>query len=123
MPWLSIEFFVIGLAMMIFYGGMRAVANREYVTVRFGIFGMRVLRIPIADIKEVNVHEFSALRDFGGMGIRFNGQMKAYFLRGSRGVKITTLNEKQYLIGSDHPEELNAVMKALLSVKTNIQIK
>jgi len=43
--------------------------------------------------------------------------MKAYFLRGSRGVKITTLNEKQYLIGSDQPEELNAVMKAF--VKTN----
>ena len=117
MPWLSIEFFVIGLAMMIFYGGMRAVANREYVTVRFGIFGMRVLRIPIADITEVNVHEFSALRDFGGMGIRSNGHMTGYFLRGSRGVKITTLNEKQYLIGSDQPEELNAVMKAF--VKTN----
>jgi hypothetical protein len=43
--------------------------------------------------------------------------MTGYFLRGSRGVKITTLNEKQYLIGSDQPEELNAVMKAF--VKTN----
>jgi len=40
--------------------------------------------------------------------------MTAYFLRGSRGVKITTINEKQYLIGSDHPDELNAVLKALV---------
>jgi len=122
-PWMTIEFFVIGLAMMVFYGGMRTLVNREYLTVRFGMFGLRVLRIPVSNIKEVVVHEFSAFRDFGGMGIRSNGYMTGYFLRGSRGVKITTLNEKQYLIGSDHPEELNAVMKAFLSVKTNILIK
>ena len=116
-PWMTIEFIVIGLAMMAFYGGMRTLANREYLTVRFGIFGIRVLRIPITNIKEVNVHEFSALRDFGGIGIRSNGHMTGYFLRGSRGVKITTLNDKQYLIGSDHPDELNSVMRAF--VKTN----
>jgi hypothetical protein len=108
---------------MIFYGGMRTVVNREYLTVCYGMLGIRVLRIPITNIKEVNVHEFSALRDFGGMGIRFNGQMKAYFLRGSRGVKITTLNEKQYLIGSDHPDELNAVMKAFVQTKGNSVLK
>jgi hypothetical protein len=122
-PWMTIEFFAIGLAMMVFYGGMRTLVNREYLTVRFGMFGFRVLRIPVSNIKEVVVHEFSAFRDFGGMGIRSNGHMTGYFLRGSRGVKITTTNEKQYLIGSDHPDELNAVMKAFVSVKTNIQAK
>ena len=122
-PWMTIEFVVIGLVMMAFYGGMRTLANREYLTVRFGIFGIRVLRIPITNIKEVNVHEFSAFRDFGGMGIRSNGQMKGYFLSGSRGVKITTLNDKQYLIGSDHPDELNAVMKALVRTNGNSSFK
>ena len=116
-PWMTIEFIVVGLAMMVFYGGMKTLVNRAYLTVRFGIFGLNVLRIPVSNIKEVVVHEFSAFRDFGGMGIRSNGHMTGYFLRGSRGVKITTLNEKQYLIGSDHPEELNAVMNAF--VKTN----
>jgi hypothetical protein len=113
-PWLTIEFLVVGLAIMIGYGGMRTLVNREYLTVRYGISGIRVLRIPITNIKEVTIHEFSAFRDFGGAGIRSNGKMTAYFLRGSRGVKITTINEKQYLIGSDHPDELNAVLKALV---------
>jgi hypothetical protein len=121
-PWMTIEFVVIGLAMTILYGGIRTMVNREYLTVRFGIFGIRVLRIPITNIKEVNVHEFSAFRDFGGMGIRSNGQMKAYFLRGSRGVKITTLNDKQYLIGSDHPDELNAVLKAVVKTSKKTEI-
>ena len=121
-PWMTIEFIVVGLAMMVFYGGMKTLVNRAYLTVRFGIFGLNVLRIPVSNIKEVVVHEFSAFRDFGGMGIRSNGHMTGYFLRGSRGVKITTLNEKQYLIGSDHPDELNSVMKAFVSVKTNIRI-
>jgi hypothetical protein len=122
-PWITVLFLIIGTALMIFYGGMRTVVNREYLTVCYGMLGIRVLRIPITNIKEVKVHEFSALRDFGGMGIRFNGQMKAYFLRGSRGVKITTLNEKQYLIGSDHPDELNAVMKAFVQTKGNSVLK
>jgi hypothetical protein len=56
------------------------------------------------------------------MGIRSNGQMKAYFLRGSTGVKITTLNDKQYLIGSDHPDELNAVLKAVVKTSKKTEI-
>ena len=96
-PWLTIEFLVIGVALKSGYSGMRTLVNREYITVRYRILGIKILRIGIAYIKEVNVQEFSAFRNFGGMGIRFNGQMKAYFLRGSRGVKITTINEKRYL--------------------------
>jgi hypothetical protein len=39
--------------------------------------------------------------------------MKAYFLTGNMGVKLTLSDGKRYLIGSDHPERLAAVIKAL----------
>jgi hypothetical protein len=111
-PWVSIELFVIGIGLSLFYGGMRTLVRRENVTVRFG--ALRVKLIPLAEIVQVEVHEFSAIRDFGGFGIRFNRQMTAYFLRGSRGVKLTTARGKQYLIGSDHPEILCAIIRLLV---------
>ena len=55
--------------------------------------------------------EYAPLKDFGGYGIRFGKGMKAYILRGTRGVKITTLNGKKYLVSSDHPERLLAVLQ------------
>ena len=36
--------------------------------------------------------------------------MKGYFFRGNRGVLIETESGKKYLIGSDHPERLAAVL-------------
>lgn len=65
------------------------------------------------DIATVEVHEFSPLKDFGGYGIRFNREMKAYYLHGTRGVKITVNGGKKYLIGSDRPEQLSTVIRAV----------
>ncbi len=65
------------------------------------------------DIAAVEIHEFSLLKDFGGYGIRFNREMKAYYLHGTRGVKITVNGGKKYLIGSDRPEQLSTVIRAV----------
>ena len=67
----------------------------------------------MSDITNIETHSFSPLKDFGGYGIRINREMKAYFLTGNMGVKLTLSDGKRYLIGSDHPERLAAVIKAL----------
>ena len=82
--------------------------------VRMGVLGVRLLTLETADIAEAVVHSFSPLRDFGGWGIRGNRQMKAYFFSGRRGVKVRTRRGKQYLVGSDRPERLAAVIGAAL---------
>jgi hypothetical protein len=38
--------------------------------------------------------------------------MKAYYLSGTRGIKFTMTNGKKYLIGSDHPEQMQAVVSS-----------
>lgn len=57
-------------------------------------------------------HAFNAVRDFGGYGIRANREMRAFFFQGERGVKVTTSDGRRYLIGSDHPARLAAVIEA-----------
>ena len=113
-PWLSILIALIGLALTTIYGGFRTSVTRNALTIRMGIWGIRLLKLKTTDISSVEVHSYSPLRDFGGYGIRFNKEMKAYFLRGNRGVKITTPAGKKYLIGSDHPERLAAAIDIII---------
>ncbi len=113
-PWLSLLFALIAVVFTLTYGGFRTLVTRENITMRMGILGIRVLGLKTADIAAAEVHTFAPLKDFGGYGIRFNREMKAYFLRGNRGVKITTRAGKRYLIGSDHAERLDAVIDAVI---------
>ncbi len=113
MPWLSVMFFFIALSSIVLYGGQRVMVNREEIIIRWGILGFKVLKLNVEEINQVEKHEFAPLRDFGGYGIRFNREMTAYYLRGSRGVKLTTRNGKKYLIGSDTVDNLAAVIGAV----------
>ena len=112
--WVSVLLVVIGILLIIPHGGQRTLSTPQEISVRWGIFGLRILRLKIPEIVEAAMHEFSPLKDFGGYGIRFNREMKAYYLRGTRGVKITMKNKKKYLIGSDYPEQIQAVLAALI---------
>ena len=103
---------LITIAIIVFvYGGQRTIITRQDLIVRWGLAGVKVLKQKTAEVSSVELHEFSPLKDFGGYGIRFNREMKAYYLRGHLGVKITMQNGKKYLIGSDQPERLLAVLK------------
>ena len=112
-PWVSLMLVLVALFLIMPYGGLRVIVTRENITIRFGIFGFRVLRLAMTEIAEVGTHRFSPLKDFGGYGIRFNREMSAYFLRGTRGVKITTVKGKKYLIGTDNAERLAAVISTI----------
>ncbi len=114
-PWLSVLMALVGIALVLPYGGFRTLVTREAVTVRMGMLGIRLLKLKIPDIASAELHSFQPLKDFGGYGIRFNGEMKAYYLRGNRGVKITTRAGKKYLIGTDHPERLATVISTIIS--------
>ena len=112
--WVSIVLIVVGAALIIPYGGQRTLVTRDEITVRWGIFGIPVLRLKTSDIIAAEDREFSPLRDFGGYGIRFNREMKAYYLRGNHGVTLTARDTKKYLIGSDKPADLLAVVREVI---------
>jgi hypothetical protein len=113
-PWASLILAGVGALLIIPNGGQRVIVKRDTVIIRWGIFGFRVLKLKMEEITAVELHEFSPLKDFGGYGIRFNREMKAYYMRGSLGVKLDTVNGKKYLIGSDNPENLLVVIKTIL---------
>ena len=113
-PWSGALVMAVGLILIIPHGGQRTLVTRDNLTVRWGIFGLKALKLDIADIDTAEIHEFSPLRDFGGYGIRFNREMKAYYTGGNTGVKITMLDGKKYLIGSYTPYHLQTVLEEIL---------
>ncbi|MBI4332395.1 MAG: DUF1648 domain-containing protein [Chloroflexi bacterium] len=111
-PWAAALLAALGVLLFLFNGGQRTAVTREEVRVRYGIPGLTVLRLAATNIASVKLHRFAPLRDFGGYGIRFNREMRAYFLSGNQGVLLTTAGGRKYLIGSNRPERLAAVIRA-----------
>lgn len=113
-PWASLILAAVGMFLVIPNGGQRISVTRDNVTIRWGIVGFTVLKLKMKEITGAELREFSPLKEFGGYGIRFNREMHAYYMRGSLGVKLDTISGKKYLIGSDHPENLLAVIQTIL---------
>ncbi len=111
--WVAIVLLTVGLLLAVMYGGQRTLVTHQGVSVRLGVFGIRLLSLSMPEIIKIEKHSFSPLKDFGGYGIRFNREMKAFFLRGNRGVKLTRSDGKVFLIGSDHPDQLEAAIKTI----------
>ena len=112
LPWLSILLILIGFGFITTYGGFRISVTGDSVAVKMGILGINLLKLKTAEITAVELHNFAPLHDFGGYGIRINSEMQAYFLKGDRGVLVSAAGGKRYLLGSDHPEQLAAVIDA-----------
>ncbi|MFC2062827.1 DUF1648 domain-containing protein [Chloroflexota bacterium] len=87
-PWVSVILIITGIILVIPHGGQRTIVTRQELTVRWGLVGIRVLRLKTQEIAGLDIHEFAPLKDFGGYGIRFNREMTAYYLRGTRGSRL-----------------------------------
>jgi hypothetical protein len=111
--WMSILFILIAAGMLLTYGGFHTTVTADTVSIKMGFLGISLLSLKTSEIVFANIHKFSPIRDFGGYGIRFNRDMQAFFLKGDAGVKITTTDGKQYLIGSGQPERLLAAISAV----------
>lgn len=115
--WFVVPIIVVAMAVALaLVGGLKVTVSEAGLRLVMGIFGLPLLRLDRRRIAEVAVQEFSPLADFGGWGIRWNRKMYGFFFHGHRGVCIRTREGKQYLIGSDHPERLAAVLQALQAV-------
>lgn len=60
--------------------------------------------IPWEDIDQIFVRKYSPILEYGGWGIRFGRNGKAYNLRGNYGIQIVKKDGKRLLIGTQQPE-------------------
>jgi hypothetical protein len=82
--------------------------------IRFFPFHLSFHRIAPEDIKEFEARTYRPLRDYGGWGIRYGREGKAYNVSGNRGVQLVLFDGKQLLIGSQRPDELTEALSLAL---------
>jgi len=116
---------IIAVAIGFLSGGLRVEVNDESVKVKWGGLRFRILRIPLDSIASIEVNSFRPMRDFGGWGIK-GGWTKnwkgvaGFFMSGTRGVLIQTKKGKKYLLGSDTPDRLAAVIRSRMECRATV---
>jgi len=74
--------------------------------VRFWPFILRPVRIPLHTLRHYERITYKPIRDYGGWGIRWGYQGKAYNMSGNEGVRLHFYNHEPLLIGSQQAKEL-----------------
>jgi len=83
------------------------------IYLKFVPFHFKFKYYPYGEIKSYEVTEYKPIREYGGWGIRYRLNGKAYNVYGNKGIQLTFKNNKKLLIGTQKPEEFYlAIQKA-----------
>lgn len=105
--------FDIGLLALFLAANLSTQVRDDGLYLRYFPFHLSFHRLPLENMAAVEAVTYSPLRDYGGWGIRYGRGGKAYNPTGNRGVRISYLNGRHILIGSQRPEELARAIESL----------
>ena len=104
--------FGLGLPALFFFGELVTEVRAAGIYLRFFPFQWTFRRIAFTEVKQFEIRTYHPSREYGGWGIRYGCQGKAYNVNGDRGVQIELLNGQRLLIGSQRAEELWRAIQA-----------
>ena len=91
----------------------RTTVSDAELTVTFGaLLPLYRRRIALREIASAEAVTYSPLAEYGGWGIRGWGRNVALNARGNRGVRLTLLDGRRILVGSQRPQELAEALAA-----------
>ena len=108
-----IIFIVFGILFPVFFLSIKLLTEVRYNGVYIKYFPFHLSFRKIASSHEVKVYEsriYSAMKEYGGYGIRFGKKGKAYNVSGNRGIQFELLNGKKILIGTQKPDDFLRAM-------------
>ncbi len=101
------------------FAGMRLLTrvDEHGLSVRFAPFHRTPLQIDLGGLRSVEARTYSALREFGGWGIRGRGKKRAYNVSGDRGVQLDFQDGRVLLIGSLRAGQLERAIRDHLAAR------
>ncbi len=76
-------------------------------------------RIPVTTIAKAAATTYRPIVDYGGWGVRGFPRVRAFNVRGSRGVLLEFHDGRRLMIGSQRPQELEAAIHERLAAARN----
>jgi hypothetical protein len=111
---------IFGLFFPALFYSIKLVTEVRYdgLYVRFFPLQFHSNKISYEEIKDYEIRTYSALKEYGGYGIRLGKEGKAYNVYGNRGIQIEFLDGKRLLIGSQQPEQFLQALQSVARKKT-----
>ena len=103
----------IGLPLLFYCARLVTEVRTDGIYVRFFPFHFSFLRFPFSSIKHYEARTYSPIGEYGGWGIRYSWNGKAYNVSGNQGVQLELENGKRVLIGSQRPLDLVSALRSL----------
>jgi len=113
----SISFIAILLTIVAFFiynTRLITTIKEEGISFAFIPLHFRSQFIAWKDINEVYIKEYDAISEYGGWGMKFSSQGKAYTVKGRYGLQLETVDGRKILIGTQKPIELELLILNLL---------
>ncbi|MCJ8164109.1 DUF6141 family protein [Pontibacter sp. E15-1] len=105
---LTVAFVLVGIGLPWFFYKMSLTTEVRpgELQVRFWPFHHKPVIIPLHTIRNYIHVTYNPILEYGGWGMRWGLQGKAYNTSGTKGVKLEFYNQRPLLIGSQRAEEL-----------------
>lgn len=100
----------VGLAVLILSARLITEVRSDGIYVRF--FPIRWNAIPYATIASCHARTYRPIRDYGGWGIRWGREGKAYIAGGTEGLQLLLNDGRKLLIGTRRLPEFEAAVRA-----------
>ena len=104
----------LGLPLVAYFSRLIIEVRTSGLYFRFIPFHRAFHRIAFSDIKTCRARRYRPLREYGGWGIRWSSQGKAYNVSGDQGVQLELGDGRRILFGSQRPAELFQAINAFL---------
>ncbi|HEU4330435.1 MAG TPA: hypothetical protein VFR40_04905 [Lapillicoccus sp.] len=112
-PWAAIGP-AIAIVILLLSAHARVVVDAEGLRVTSaGI--LRWLRVPLDTVAYADRSELQALRDFGGLGLRFRTDARAFVTRSGPALEVVQRDGTRTYVTMDRPDEAAAVLNGLVS--------
>lgn len=101
----------IGLPLLFFNIKLKTSVTDKGLHYQFFPVHLKERLIPFDDIESFKARKYAPLKEFGGWGIRWGFEGKAYNVSGDKGLQLVLTNELKILFGSQKAKELEKAMK------------
>ena len=113
---LNIILLTIGYCFIWLFYSMKLVTEVKEAGIQITFTPFTNFIIPFNKIRSYKIREYRPILEYGGWGIRFNMNGKAYTVSGKIGLQIELSNGKEILIGTENPDKLLQSLNKLINI-------
>ena len=103
----------IGLPLLFYSARLVTEVRSDGLYLRFSPFHWSFLRFPVDSIKRSEARTYSPILEYGGWGIRYGWNGKAYNVSGNQGIQFELHDGRRFLVGSQRPLEFINALRAV----------